>query len=515
MGEQALDLRTGVALVRRHRVALAAAALLGLAGGTAVTAVRPPLYSSFSEVLLPSAQTVQQAAPDPQTQAEVASSAAVLGPAGQELTPPLSVEQIAAQVTVSSPSATVLGFRAHAVTAEQAQRIAGAVADAEVAYIQEAAASLQSAQRSALRQRETTLQQSLDAVGAEIRRTTARRAAEGPTTAAGRTDSTALAQLTAEQANLVLQLDQVRQQAQAADAEAGPSTARVIQPATPAERPGTARRLIEYGGAGAVSAVALLLLGLALFVRHDRRLRYRDQIADALGSTVISSVHARTPRTVAGWTDLLTGYEPGTSDTWALRQLLRHIDVAEDRPRRVTVITLAGDRAALALGPQLAVYSASTGLRTRLAASQRHETATALWAACHRARSQEEIRPGLYVGAHPATDPEASSAALTVVLVVLDRRRPELVAPLLSEVTLLAVSAGSVTAEEIARAAVTVDDAGIRIDGMVVVNPDDLDRTTGRLLPGERAAGLHLPALVRDTDAPVPTLLTPITRRRR
>jgi hypothetical protein len=77
---------------------------------------------------------------------------------------------------------------------------------------------------------------------------------------------------------------------------------------------------------------------------------------------------------------------------------------------------------------------------------------------------------------------------LTVTLVVLDRRHPEVGDVPTEGRTLIALSAGSATAEDLARAAVVLDDAGLRIDGMVVANPDDLDNTSGRVPQRQRAA---------------------------
>lgn len=490
MSEQALDLRTVVGVLRRHRLLLAGTTLLGFAAGCLYAVVEPPLYASTSLVLLPQQET-QQTPADPATQARVAGSAAVLGPAGKMLHPHLSAARMAEHITVSAPSSTVLEFQATDASEDRVTELAQAAAEAEVGYVKDAANALLNTQRTGLLERERTLQASLDAVSAQITTTTKRRNTEGATTTAGRDDSTTLAQLTAEQADLVLQLDQVKQQADAAAAGASPSTASVIQPATPPRRPELRVRAVEYGAAGAGLAVGLMLVGLAMFARRDRRLRYRDQIADALGSTVVASVRTHPPHTVAGWSELLADYEPPTSDAWALRQVLRLLDVDEQRPRTITLVTLAGDQEALAIGPQLASYAASTGLRARLIAAQRHETAASLWASCHRAEADEEARPGLYVGAGSA--PDGFAETVTVVLVVLDRRRPAMAPPPPSDLTLVGISAGSLTAEDLARAAITVDDAGVRIDGMVVANPDDLDRSTGRLPQRERGIEANLP----------------------
>jgi hypothetical protein len=92
------------------------------------------------------------------------------------------------------------------------------------------------------------------------------------------------------------------------------------------------------------------------------------------------------------------------------------------------------------------------------------------------------------------TRSRGGQAELTVVLAVVDPERPGLGDLPQTEVTLLAVSSAAATAEELARVAVTADDAGRRISGVVLADPDDLDRTTGRLLHHERAHQVTLPA---------------------
>jgi hypothetical protein len=66
---------------------------------------------------------------------------------------------------------------------------------------------------------------------------------------------------------------------------------------------------------------------------------------------------------------------------------------------------------------------------------------------------------------------------LHVSLVALDEEEPEL--PPGDDVLLLAVSAGFATEEQLARLALAALDTGQTIDGIVLVNPDLGDRTTG------------------------------------
>jgi hypothetical protein len=160
------------------------------------------------------------------------------------------------------------------------------------------------------------------------------------------------------------------------------------------------------------------------------------------------------------------------------------------RPDSVTVISLADDTRALSVGPQLAAYCAGTGIPTRMIAGRGHELAATLWAACAQASTGDEIRAGLVV----ATQPELGGAKeLSVVLAVVDRSAPELHSLPRTAATVIAVTAGTSTADDLARLAVAADDQGIRVDWLVVVDPDELDRTTGRLLQRERQLQAALP----------------------
>jgi hypothetical protein len=272
-----------------------------------------------------------------------------------------------------------------------------------------------------------------------------------------------------------------------------------------------------------LSAIALVLLG-----RRDRRLRYRDEMADAMGSPVVGSVRSRVPRNIAGWVTLLADYEPGTVDAWALRQSLRQLtplergaDVPEGaggearvpHPGSIAVIALADDQRGLALGPQLASYAASAGVETTLHMVQRHDSAAALWAAASQVAGSEPVRPGLHVSVNPA-EPDKTPSSLNVLLVVVDRRSPRLPKLPPTSATMISVAAGAATAEELARVAVTADDAGRRIDAIVVADPDNLDRTTGRLLQRERVHQVPLPARMTGLGATLGGNVSALRRNR-
>ena len=98
----------------------------------------------------------------------------------------------------------------------------------------------------------------------------------------------------------------------------------------------------------------------------------------------------------AGWLTMIAEYQPSSVDVLAMRQILRlltpekevevaRVEVGERRlvhPSSLTLISLAGDDRAHALGPQIAAFAAACGVSTRLIVGRSHESAAALFAAC-------------------------------------------------------------------------------------------------------------------------------------
>jgi hypothetical protein len=518
-----VDLRSTLSILRRRRLVLVLAALVGVAAGVTFVVLRPPLYSSTSQVLLPPVRSTdgQRIARDVKTEIRIATSDAVLGPAGQAVTPSLSVRAMAKKVEVSAPTSDVLVIEARAETPARAEALSEAMADAELSYVTRVASSLSNAETAALEQRQQALRDSLDTVNKEIKATEARKADEDPASTQGEADAAALAQLTAQQASLVLQLDQLKQKATTSQPQGAAS---IIQAASPARRPGLVARSIVFSMFGLLLFGGIAASVLVLTGKRDRRLRYRDEIADALGSPVVASLRSRAPRTVAAWSSLLEVYAPGTVDAWALRQALRQLSIEAAgtqrrhgersdgiaHPPSITVITLSDDPRGLAMGPQLAAYAASEGLRTVIVPADRHESAAALWAAC--SQGGDGLRPGLTVDSHV---PRSRDIDLTVVLAVVDRGEPDLSEVPRSAVTVLAVSSGSATAEELALTAVNADDAGNRIAGIVVADPDDLDRTSGRQLQHERGQQVPLPTHLTGVPGASGSNVSGIRRRSR
>jgi capsular polysaccharide biosynthesis protein len=509
VSEQAVDLRSTWTILRRRSRLLVIAMVLGALAGLGLVWFFPPPYSSTSVVLLPSATqggSGKTGEYDTDTQVIIATSAEILARAGTQLKPQLSQEEVQRRVAAEARTDAILQITAGGSTSHQAEELASAVAASFVAYLEDSSRALSSAQRKVLQQRLDTLNDSLRSVNTEIKKATKRIADKGRTSAAGRADAAALSDLIAVRASTVLDMDSLKKQLAGQDITSGQvaAGASVIQPATPGVRADLATDALTRVLGGAAAAVGLTTLFLVVTNSRDPKLRSRDEIADAVGIPVITSVRTHPPRSPHAWRELLRSYSPDSPDAWALRQLLHGL-LAESWKEWPTgegfvlvVLSLSGDDAGLAVGPQIASFAASNGIATQLRAAQRHESATTLWAACSHTSTREELPPELSVVTAP--DPHAR-VDLTVRLIVLDRDTPEPNADLVTGGTaLLAVSSASVTRRNLADAAVAADRVGLTIKGIVVANPDPLDRTTGRLSP------IEMPQSRQSAPTPVTTL---------
>ena len=501
MSEQALDVQAVVSILGRARRTIATAAVLGAVVGVLFVLARPPLYASSTLVLLPQSQsTAPGSGRDMDTETRIVTSDAVLNQARTKVEPHLSRDQIARLVSADSPSANLLHIVARGSTAKAAESLAQAVAESELDYQLQDSSTLSNSALAALDERQSRLEAQLATVEQEITRTKALLADQPRDSAQSRAAQTALAQLTAQQSKLVLDLDGVK--GQRSEQQIG-KAATIADNATPATRP----RLVVWM---VVSALLFSALGVGLaasviiaLARRDRRLRTRDEIADALGSPVIGSLVSQRTRTTAAWNQLLESYQPSPVDAWSLRQVLDRIGAgpllaaakgrdAEAKSGRLTVVVVvpADDPGALAVAGQLASHTASLGVPTLLTARQRHAAADALWATSTRG---EETRPGLRVDPRRTAVRRKGPTGLLLELAVVDRQQPVLPDLRRADAIVLVVSSGTATEEDLARVAVAAYESGGRFRGIVVADADSLDHTTGRLLQAERAMEPPLP----------------------
>jgi capsular polysaccharide biosynthesis protein len=266
--------------------------------------------------------------------------------------------------------------------------------------------------------------------------------------------------------------------------------ARVLERATTAHGGNMYLHLALYGAIGAFGAAILGSLILLAVMRGDRRLRLRDDIAGAVGIPVLASVATQRPGGASGWARLLQQYRPSAVDAWSMRKMLRDLglDARTGRPASLTVVTLTEDVRALSVGPQLAAFSTAIGIPAELTVDTMHESVSALIAGLRGEPSAED-------GERDAEQTQA----LRVFVVVVDRDAPRLDGTQRSDATVVAVSAGRATAEELARVAVAVTNDRRVVDGIVVADPDESDRTTGRAPHTGRSAVTRARAALTDT----------------
>jgi hypothetical protein len=71
--------------------------------------------------------------------------------------------------------------------------------------------------------------------------------------------------------------------------------------------------------------------------------------------------------------------------------------------------------------------------------------------------------------------------ALVIVVTVVDSRAPAMPDTMPTKATVIGVSAGAATAEQLARAAVVAGADGWDVTGILMADPEPTDQTTGRI----------------------------------
>jgi capsular polysaccharide biosynthesis protein len=278
--------------------------------------------------------------------------------------------------------------------------------------------------------------------------------------------------------------------------------AKLLNGATTPTRPSVPFHIATTAALGGLAGAILAAIAALAFGRTARRLRRRDDLADALGVPVLASLSVWHPTNAAHWSRLFELYKPGTSDAWRLRNALKYLSVADAVERggsySLAVLSFASDRRSLAIGPQLAVYAASLGIPAVLVIGpQQDAKATAsLRAACAAAHASPS-HPNLRIEVADRGGVQKQPQTLTVIVTVVDHRNPRIPDTLLANAALLGVSPGTATGEHLAQVAASAAASGCQIDGIVVADPDSADPTTGRI-----------PHMVRSTHRKQPTRLT-------
>jgi capsular polysaccharide biosynthesis protein len=458
MSQQALDLRKSIQIVRQHKILLGIVIALGIVGGAAYAVVKPPMFTSTALVALPTSDSQQAATatgaapttgPDPltATQEVVAGSTPVLAGALPDARPAMSLAQLRHYVQIGSPSPDIISVTAEGKNATSAEATANAVAGSYIRYL--------------------------------------------------KSKHSAVGQITAS----------------------------LLASASNATEPSPIERTLIYVllgalGGGVIGVILVLAIG-----RNDRRLKLRDDIANSIGVPVLASIPVAHPSSPAAWTKLLEDYRPTARHTWQLLTALEQLglkrpgsrpaydrsgglsydehgsDYDRERSFSLAVLSLSSDVGATALGPQLAAYAASQGIPTSLVVGPQQDKAVtaSLRVACAAGLSPASKRRGLLrVTSYEedAINPRLDTP-LVIVVVVTDSRAPEMPNTLRTNATVIGVSAGAATAEQLARAAVVAAADRREITGILVADPLDSDQTTGRIPRLTRPSGPRVPNRLR------------------
>jgi hypothetical protein len=163
-----------------------------------------------------------------------------------------------------------------------------------------------------------------------------------------------------------------------------------------------------------------------------------------------------------------------------MRQLLRQVTDGQIGAE-LTVVALAGDRAALGLAPQMAVSAAQFGIGcTFVEVSDQKESVMLRQASVALAKPSAPARPNLRVCVDD-DKPKPPGPELRIRGVVLDTCDPLQPSASRQTTTWLALTSGFATSDELAKVLGTGADRYQPIGGIVVVNPDPDDVTTGHL----------------------------------
>jgi len=489
--EEPLNLRTSLHEIWRRRLMVIVVAIICGLGGLAYGLFKPVKETAIALVLLPPSTASNSSnsgnsgnsgavGTDITTDAVIARSTPVLAAAGAKVSPPLGALEVKKLLTVTPLSAQILQIETQSPASRYAVQLTNAVAESYVDYIGQLEASTAEAGVAVLEHESSLLTQQIKDLQDQIDTVSARISSEGASSSAGQQDTDLLGSLRSQQNQVSLQLNGVTNQITNAQLESGSttSTTRILQRATvqPASRYALP---IEAG----IIGFAAGLLGSSVFVlvrlQRGRRLRLRDEIARTAGAPVIASLEAPSCTTPSAWRDFLEGRPRATSE-WALRHLLHSLLNGSGPTPAVRVISFAGDSAALTTGPRLALHAAVSGLRTSLVPEATSWSEIPSLAPLRAAfTGTEPVGRGLPF-AVGLKDADEDPPGLLVSLMVFDGNSATLTPT--DAMTLLSLSSNFVTGDDLAHLALQAADSGSGLQGVVVVNPDSTDNTTGVIM---------------------------------
>jgi len=513
MDDQVISLRASYRVIRRYPRLLLVSVLIGFLVGLGYAVVVRPMSSAQSLVLMPASALDSNGLPtrDVKTDIAIAMSPRVLDPASDIAGLTLSFSSLQRQVVVTAPTSDILQIEAQGSTAIQAIRLANAVAASFIKYAN-SSSIVSGGVLSNLEQQTVQLGRQVQDLTSAISKAKTLAASVSPTSSSGKRYQSLLLALQLDLGTTQLALSSAQSQIdQAKLSGASPNTGTVALEWATTAKNASVLRIPEIAALGALGGI--VVGALIAFARgsRDQRLRRRDDISEAASVPVLASLSGRRPKTEDDWLHLLEDWRPSVTDRAHLRRLLEASGVHNLAPRLqlaarlavgisrddpspasgepgvdVTFIALARDRRAMAVAPELAVFAAELGLPTAFVVNSDYESSETLKLAC-AARDPHSGGPRANLLTYERP-PELIPVDVTlrVTLLLVEANSLDVVGYLDAEpattrplTTLLAVSAGEASADELESVATAVARHGPALDGVVVVDPDAHDTTVG------------------------------------
>lgn len=486
-GEQAVDLQLLRSALHRHRWMLVVVAAIGALFGLAWATLTPPAYSSMSVVLVatPPASSVQGLVLDPDTYAEIVRSSPVVDQAIADETSPLSPTELQRAISVSTPTDALVEIVVASVDPTEAAALSTAVSESFVEYVEQIMRPATEQANDEIQAQISELKVQANQVDEEVARIRERQPAAGESLSDR--DAQLLASLTVERADLAVRISDLQEQLDKGSQSSSGSyvTARLLHGGDEPSRPSPILRWLVGVAVGALVGLVAGVVVAVRRVRLDARIRSIQFLSRTLGSSVAATLRSRSQRTPEGWRDLLNAYEPPAGDVWAVRLLLRSLNLhtGPDTPggspkhRRTSVpclvvTSLSADRKGQSLGLVVAAAASSLGVRTAVAAAGDPDDAVDIWAGLALLRHGGDLRDNLVVTAEPAG---VEGCDLQIVLSSVDPRRPRFGELPNADGHLIAVSAGVTDVEELSRVSLAAFTSGHAITGALVADPDEWD----------------------------------------
>lgn len=487
MNEHFLDVRRSLRAIRRRWAPLLTFVVLGLTAGAAWAALSGTEYSAQARILLPPAQVDAQGRSlrDVRSAAYVVRSPEVLDPAGQAVIPGVSTRWLRERTRARPVSDDILEVRVTAPTRRLARALANGVAREYVAQSEQDNLQTSDLSITALERQSAELNQRLQELRGAIEAGVRDMAGLDPRSAAVTGRLGDIESKRGEEVEVARELNRLNTRIADARlaAELTRRGTRVLEAATTTDQV-EPQILRNVAAGGLVGLVVGSLLALWL-EQSDRRLRRRDELADAVGAPVLASLHAPAGGRRAQRRRLFVAWSPSVVESFALERGLAAVGVdGLEAPCNIVVVTVEGDPGGPALAFQLAAFAAARGVRTALLAATQDATMERFRAGYERSLAGGSLtRRNLSVhwSDADARSPGFVAASLKVAVVVA-RPGPVLI-PRWNDrrtVTTLAVSSGFATADQLATVAAACHSAGQPIQGIFVANPDAEDDTSGR-----------------------------------